>query len=114
MCKVAELSQSQLKQIATTADDSVHYTKKDRQIGKAHKEKQSKCKYCDTNHEFSKSKCPAYGKTCSKCKKQNHFASVCEQKGRSKALKKARFHAVDFFIWGFTLLSTLYRSYHDG
>ena len=41
MCKVAE--QSQLKQIATTAEDSVHYSKKDRQIGKAHKEKQSKC-----------------------------------------------------------------------
>ena len=35
---------SQLKQIATTAEDSVHYTKKDRQIGKAHKENQSKCK----------------------------------------------------------------------
>ena len=88
MCKVAELSQSQLKQIA------VCYSKKDRQIGKAHKEKQSKCKYCGTIHEFSKSKCPAYGKTCSKCKKPNHFASVCQQKGRSKAPRKAKVHSV--------------------
>ena len=86
MCKIAELSQSQLKH---------HYTKKDRQIGKAHKEKKSKCKYCGTIHEFSKSKCPAYGKTCSKCKKQNHFASVCQPKGRSKAPRKAKVHAVE-------------------
>ena len=42
MGKVVELSQSQLKQIATTtAEDTVHYTKNNRQIVKAHKEKKA-------------------------------------------------------------------------
>ncbi len=33
------------------------------------------CKYRGTLHK--RRKCPAYGKTCLKCKKLNHFASVC-------------------------------------
>jgi len=31
-------------------------------------------------------KCPAYGKTCGKCGKSNHFARVCKQRGRRKKL----------------------------
>ena len=33
------------------------------------------CKYCGKTH--LPRNCPAYGKTCEKCKKQNHFSSVC-------------------------------------
>ena len=33
-----------------------------------------KCKLCGGKHEFEKSKCPAFGKTC---KRPNHFANVC-------------------------------------
>ena len=33
------------------------------------------CKKCGNKHEPRK--CPAYGKTCLKCKKPNHFASCC-------------------------------------
>jgi hypothetical protein len=33
------------------------------------------CKYCGTLHR--RQKCPAFGKTCLKCNKLNHFASVC-------------------------------------
>lgn len=33
------------------------------------------CKYCGTLHK--RRKCPAFGKTCLKCNKLNHFASVC-------------------------------------
>ena len=32
-------------------------------------------KYCGTLHK--RRKCPAFGKTCLKCNKLNHFASVC-------------------------------------
>ena len=33
------------------------------------------CKHCGMTHKHRK--CPAYGKTCLKCNKLNHFASVC-------------------------------------
>ena len=33
------------------------------------------CKYCGTLHK--RRKCPAFGKTCLKCNKLNHFASIC-------------------------------------
>ena len=36
-----------------------------------------KCKYCDRQHPKQKGQCPAWGKTCNKCGKQNHFAYVC-------------------------------------
>ena len=34
-------------------------------------------KYCSRKHERGMEKCPAYGKTCTKCSNQNHFRSVC-------------------------------------
>ncbi|CAG2255531.1 unnamed protein product [Mytilus edulis] len=38
-------------------------------------------RYCGRKHEPSKQKCPAYGQSCRKCNKKDHFAAVC---GRSK------------------------------
>ena len=35
------------------------------------------CKYCSRKHERGMEKCPAYGKTCTKCSNQNHFRSLC-------------------------------------
>ena len=32
---------------------------------------------CERRHAHLKSKCPAWGKTCSKCSKRNHFAVKC-------------------------------------
>lgn len=36
------------------------------------------CHYCGSTHKINK--CPAYGKTCIKCKKHNHFAKVCRSR----------------------------------
>ena len=33
--------------------------------------------FCGRRHARLKSKCPAWGKTCSKCSKRNHFAIKC-------------------------------------
>ena len=41
-----------------------------------HKKDSSKCKFCGYNH--SRGKCPVYCKTCAKCGKRNHFATVCK------------------------------------
>ena len=46
-----------------------------------HKKDSSKCKFCGYNH--SRGKCPAYGKTCAKCGKRNHFATVCKSSEES-------------------------------
>ena len=39
------------------------------------------CWNCGHTHEYHKKElCPAYGKTCLKCQKPNHFASKCRSK----------------------------------
>ena len=40
-------------------------------------ERSFKCTFCGNIHPKGKTKCPAWGKTCSKCKKLNHFARQC-------------------------------------
>ena len=37
------------------------------------------CKYCGGKHARDKSKCPAYGEICLKCKKMKHYERVCKQ-----------------------------------
>lgn len=38
------------------------------------------CKFCGYQHPVGK--CPAYGKTCSKCGKHNHFQKVCKSSSK--------------------------------
>ena len=38
------------------------------------------CNFCGKTHQFLKSKCPAWGKTCAKCQGRNHFANKCKQR----------------------------------
>ena len=42
------------------------------------------CQYCGYNHRKSDN-CPAFGKRCRKCNKENHFSSVCRSSGNSRA-----------------------------
>ena len=42
----------------------------------------SKCQRCGYDTCQGPKKCPANGKTCSKCKKPNHFAQACRSKGK--------------------------------
>ena len=44
-------------------------------------DKSRTCKYCGNAHQKGRS--PAYGKMCNKCRKWNHFASVCQSKSVS-------------------------------
>lgn len=50
---------------------SSHYTKKydKKKDGKETDKSKNNCIFCDGIHEHNRSKCPAYGKTCAKCKK---------------------------------------------
>jgi hypothetical protein len=50
------------------------------------------CANCGRRHQ--RSKCPAFGKSCHKCGKTNHFSSVCRQKKPiDQKKKKQRFAA---------------------
>ena len=46
------------------------------------------CKYCGKDHPRDKEKCPAYGKTCNKCGKSNHLATVCKASDQKSGDKK--------------------------
>ena len=37
----------------------------------------SQCYGCGQDHHQDKSECPAFGKTCHKCGRNNHFVNVC-------------------------------------
>ena len=49
-------------------------------VTKKYTKKHMTCKFCGTSHIFKAEHCPAFGKTCSKCNKRNHFAKVCKSK----------------------------------
>jgi len=42
--------------------------------------KKISCKFCGYEHPLKKQKCPAWGKTCKKCKQKNHFAKKCSRR----------------------------------
>ena len=58
------------------------------------------CKYCGTLHR--RRNCPAFGKTCLKCDKLNHFSSVCLSTQKRIDLTQAKLQQEsdneDFFI----------------
>ena len=43
------------------------------------------CRNCGGEYPHVDRQCPAKGKVCHACKKQNHFSSVCRSKGKPKA-----------------------------
>ena len=51
------------------------------------------CMYCGKRH--LKGNCPAYGKVCHKCKKKNHFSSVCKAEQRVDAVDEYNGHYED-------------------
>ena len=59
------------------------------------------CKYCVKSH--NKGNCPAFGKKCGKCGKENHFKAVCKSssdridssKHRPRMKGKKKFHEIN-------------------
>ena len=45
------------------------------------------CKYCSERHVREKNNCPAFGKTCSICKRKIHAPKVCRYKKNVEELK---------------------------
>ena len=62
-------------------------SKKNNSFGMQVKDGQQ-CRYCGGRHERVKKKCPAFGKTCTRCGKFNHFQSVCQKKHTVRHVQK--------------------------
>jgi len=57
---------------------------KSRDRGRREKSNERRCTYCDCQHGAQKESCPAYGQTCRKCGKANHYAAVCKAKSTTE------------------------------
>lgn len=96
ICRAGELSREHIKMLSNTEVQQVHGAKtttqpasaeegkvkypfnRDRSYIKSNRQYNSTyylCKKCNSEH--GPRQCPAYGKTCTKCKKMNHFARGC-------------------------------------
>ena len=77
ICHAAESMSVQMKMVEEGTESKVSAVSQDR-FKKTMTEKSKECWNCGRRHEhYQKELCPAYGKTCRKCKKLNHFAVKC-------------------------------------
>ena len=80
ICELQEGAVNAQKELQNEAEVSIVKTKKynkaqHRSKDKTATEQSPKCKYCGYSHD--RAKCPAFRKTCAKCGRKNHFASMC-------------------------------------
>ena len=95
ICRADESAEIQATEISRTADvEHVHKVRFNPNHGNRVKrypgqlkkdappnvsrEQINNCKFCGGKHAWMKEACPAYGKTCDKYKRRNHFASCCK------------------------------------
>ena len=90
ICRSHEATSTQMKMVEEMPGtvNAVEYSR-DRTANKEpprmtyHRE----CQNCGRKHDFSKREnCPAFGKTCNKCRKPNHFAVKCRSQ-RSRQVR---------------------------
>ena len=76
-------SATKVNKVAQKPTPRVPRTKKS-ESGNRHAKKDNEgmkinCNFCGYEHEKNREKCPAWGKTCDKCKGRNHFKSKCKK-----------------------------------
>ena len=85
ICRAAESTSQQLK-LVEPQEMAIHSVRK---TTEEDRRKVKECWMCGRKHAFrTKESCPAFGKTCNKCHKLNHFAVKCRQKGQSASIKQ--------------------------
>ena len=90
LCRVQEASAAQARSMAGDAEvQQVSGGRRNKgPPSKKGKPKQNsyagdrECMYCGKGHKQGKQHCPAYGQTCKKCSKKNHFARKCKQRDK--------------------------------
>ena len=97
MCKAAENAMQHVRAFKPEKDAVNKLESRDGNYNARKPSAVKICKFCGKAHTFGARHCPAYGKTCDKCKKKNHFASKCPdvpKDRRHKGKKKKRIHQV--------------------
>lgn len=88
ICRATQLSRENNRTIEGRVTEEVHAVK--HAVRKEKHTSTVNCKFCGKTHERNKLKCPAYGKKCKKCEKDNHFATMC----RTKMQKEKTVHTI--------------------
>ena len=89
VCHAAEASSKQLDSIKPSENKDVHTVKAAKQQSRHQTKRDIKdCMHCGKNH--APKNCPAYGKVCKKCGKQNHFANKCFSESATKSAPRRR------------------------
>lgn len=77
VCRAMEISREHIKTIEGQTVEEVQALQ---QRIKTNKFTEISCTFCGRTHKRQKAKCPAFGKSCRKCGKENHFAVTCRSK----------------------------------
>ena len=85
ICRSYETSSQQLKEINQEEVSAISQSNK-KTPPPPRGEREIRCKFCAKTHVWNRLKCPAWGKTCSNCGMQNHFAVACKTKLPSSGL----------------------------
>ena len=78
------------KAVASGTNEEVNALKiKRTNNGRSRRERETicSCRYCGGSHR--RGDCPAYGQTCKKCGRRNHFSQVCLQRNSSQRYASA-------------------------
>ena len=99
LCKAAECAERQVSVMQDSAAAASVMTIQHKQ-GQRRERNRRNCGYCGEIHE--RRKCPAYGKTCSKCGRRNHISTVCRSREQVREVKlindnKEHFQEEEFF-----------------
>ena len=81
ICRASEMSQAQIKAVTEFNPPNVHLLKENKKSSERQPSPANQlrypCRFCGRRHESKREACPAWGKQCVKCGKENHFARKC-------------------------------------
>ena len=86
ICWASEMSQAQIKTVSEFNSPNVHLLQENKKASEGKlsggepspaNQLRYPCRFCGRKHESKREACPAWGKTCVKCGKENHFARKC-------------------------------------
>ena len=87
ICRASEMSQAQIKAVREFNPPNVHLLKENKKSSEGQpspaNQLRYRCRFCGRRHESKREACPAWGKQCVKCSKENHFARKCPHSSTS-------------------------------